>query len=116
MNDYVKHMREKVGHDVIMVVGCGVFVYRDGKVLLQRRKDDGCWAIHGGSMDIGETTEEAARRELVRRNRAGGRRAGAFGRVFWTRYDAYLSRWRQGIYCGRYLHLSRFFGKSPGRD
>jgi|GEM_PF-109043 len=65
MNDYIKDIRRKVGHDMIIVVGCGVIVYKDGKVLLQRRRDNGMWAIHGGCMEIGETTEETARRELL---------------------------------------------------
>jgi len=64
MSDYIKYIREKVGHDMIIMVGCGVFVYKDGKVLLQRRRDNGCWAMHGGGMEIGETTEETAKREL----------------------------------------------------
>ncbi|MCL2375931.1 MAG: NUDIX hydrolase [Defluviitaleaceae bacterium] len=64
MSDYIRYIREKVGHDVVIMVGCGVFVYKDGKLLLQRRKDSGCWAMHGGSMEIGETTEETASREL----------------------------------------------------
>jgi len=64
MSDYIKYIREKVGHDRIIVVGSGVFVYKDGKLLLQRRKDNKCWAIHGGIVDIGEIVEDAAKREL----------------------------------------------------
>ena len=64
MNNYIKTMREKVGHDMLIMVGAGVFVYKDGKVLLQKRKDNGSWAQHGGAMEIGETLEDAARREL----------------------------------------------------
>ena len=65
MSDYIKYIREKVGNDLILLVGCSIFVYRDGKVLLQRRRDNGCWGSHGGYMELGETTEEAARRELL---------------------------------------------------
>ena len=64
MADYIKYIREKVGHDRVIIVGSGVFVYKDGKLLLQRRKDNNCWAIHGGSVDIGEVVEDAAKREL----------------------------------------------------
>ena len=64
MADYIKYIREKVGHDRIILVGSGVFVYKDRKLLLQRRKDNNCWAIHGGCVDIGEIVEEAAKREL----------------------------------------------------
>ena len=65
MSDYIRYIRKKVGCDMIIMVGCGVFVYHGGKVLLQRRKDNGLWAIHGGGLDIGETTEDAAARELL---------------------------------------------------
>lgn len=34
------------------------------KVLLQRRGDDNNWCIPGGGMDLGETVEEAAKREV----------------------------------------------------
>lgn len=64
MNDYVRTMREKIGHDPLILVGAGVFVYRDGRVLLQQRRDNGCWSDHGGCMEIGETPEQTARREL----------------------------------------------------
>ena len=64
MDGYIKSMREKVGHDTIIMVGAVVFIHKDGKVLLQKRKDNNCWASHGGAMEIGETIEETARREL----------------------------------------------------
>jgi 8-oxo-dGTP pyrophosphatase MutT (NUDIX family) len=64
MNDYIASIRAKIGHDRLLLVGAGVFVHRDGKLLLQRRRDDGSWGDHGGSLEIGETVEDAARREL----------------------------------------------------
>ena len=64
MSDYIKYIREKVGNDLIMLVGCSIYIYLDGKVLLQKRRDNGYWGSHGGYMELGETTEEAARREL----------------------------------------------------
>jgi 8-oxo-dGTP pyrophosphatase MutT (NUDIX family) len=64
MNDYIASIRAKIGHDRLLLVGAGVFVYHDGKLLLQRRRDDGSWGDHGGSMELGETLEETARREL----------------------------------------------------
>ena len=64
MSDYVKYIREKVGNDLIILVGASVYIYHNGKVLLQRRIDNGCWGSNGGYMEMGETTEEAARREL----------------------------------------------------
>jgi len=33
-------------------------------MLLQKRKDNGCWGYHGGCLELGERIEDAARREL----------------------------------------------------
>lgn len=62
--DYVSEIRKKIGHDKLIMVGAATIIYRDGKILLQMRKDNGCWAIHGGGVEMGEIVEEAAKREL----------------------------------------------------
>ena len=49
-------------------VGVGVIVFRDKEVLLVKRNKDpnkGQWSIPGGRQMIGETTAEAAQRELL---------------------------------------------------
>lgn len=48
-------------------VGVGAVVVRDGRVLLIRRgipPSEGLWAIPGGSLELGETLQEGAEREL----------------------------------------------------
>jgi len=62
--EYIKKIREKVGNDIVIMPCAAVFVYKGRKLLLQKRKDNLCWAIHGGSIEIGEKTEAAAAREL----------------------------------------------------
>lgn len=63
--DYIKEMRKEVGHAPLMVTGCGVIIENDkGEILLQKRRDNGCWAILGGSMEIGEKFVETAKREV----------------------------------------------------
>ena len=62
---YVSDIRKKIGHDKLILVGAGIIIYKDGKILLQMRNDNGCWAIHGGAVEIGEVVEEAAKRELL---------------------------------------------------
>ena len=57
-------MRKYIGHERLLLVGSGVLPYKDGRVLLQKRRDNGLWADHGGCVEIGETLEETARREL----------------------------------------------------
>jgi 8-oxo-dGTP pyrophosphatase MutT (NUDIX family) len=39
-------------------------VFRKGKILLIRRQDNGLWAVPGGLSEVGETTSQAALREL----------------------------------------------------
>jgi 8-oxo-dGTP diphosphatase len=49
------------------IVGIGIVVIRDDSVLLVRRgkpPNVGAWTLPGGAQEIGETTEQAARREL----------------------------------------------------
>jgi mutator protein MutT len=64
MLDYIKHLRSFVGHAPLLVVAAGAIIYKDNRILLQKRADNGKWAIHGGCLEPGETIEEAAMREL----------------------------------------------------
>lgn len=64
MTDYISRMRKYIGHDTLMLACVGVFVHKNGKLLLQKRRDNGCWSDHGGCVEIGEKVEEAAKREL----------------------------------------------------
>jgi len=64
MTEYIRKMRSHIGHDTLILVGVGVFIHKDGKLLLQRRRDNNCWADHGGCVEIGEKVEDTARREL----------------------------------------------------
>ncbi|MGE5309669.1 MAG: nucleotide triphosphate diphosphatase NUDT15 [Sphaerimonospora mesophila] len=48
-------------------VGIGVFIFRDGKFLMQQRRGshgEGTWSIPGGHMEFGETPEQTAIREV----------------------------------------------------
>ena len=63
--NYIMDLRRKIGHEVIMTVGCGVLIENEkGQLLLQKRSDTGQWCVPGGAMEIGETYEEAAKREI----------------------------------------------------
>lgn len=61
---YIMDLRKIVGHRKLLMPGAGVFVYRDGCILLQKRRDNGLWADHGGAVELSERVEDAARREL----------------------------------------------------
>ncbi len=61
---YISDIRKKVGHDpVFMPFSCGVIV-KNNAILFQKRADDGTWSLHGGSLEFGETFEDALKREL----------------------------------------------------
>lgn len=49
-----------------LVVAVAVIVRNDdGKLLMIQRSDNGLWAVPGGAQDIGETTRQAAIREVA---------------------------------------------------
>ena len=65
MADYISWLRSKVGHEkVILVFAGGCLLNDEGKVLLQKRGDSGKWGFPGGAIELGETPEETAVREL----------------------------------------------------
>ncbi|UWX65423.1 NUDIX domain-containing protein [Deinococcus rubellus] len=62
---YLSELRAVVGPRPLFSVGASSVVQDEtGRVLLQRRGDDGLWGLPGGGLEPGETFEEAARREL----------------------------------------------------
>lgn len=62
--DYVKNLREMVGHRPLILPGAVVIIENDrGEILLQHRRD-GDWGLPGGLMELGESYEETARREV----------------------------------------------------
>jgi len=65
MANYIMDLRRLVGQRTLMMMGASVIVEDgDGRVLLQRRSDNGLRGYHGGAVEIDERVEDAARREL----------------------------------------------------
>lgn len=64
MPDYLKFIREKIGNAPIIGATTATIIYKDQKILLQKRSDNGLWALHGGFINLGETIEEGMKREL----------------------------------------------------
>ncbi|MCI7677550.1 MAG: NUDIX hydrolase [Streptococcus orisratti] len=63
--DYISYIRSKVGHDkVLLTFAGGILSDDEGRVLLQLRGDKKTWAIPGGSMELGESTLDTAKREF----------------------------------------------------
>lgn len=62
--NYITEMRKDVGHAPLIVISCGIIIENDkGEILLQKRRDNGLWALIGGSMEIGEKFIEVVKRE-----------------------------------------------------
>ena len=62
---YVKFLRQYVGNAPILTAGTGLLVFNDKKeVLMQLRTDYNAWGFPGGAMELGESFEETAKREL----------------------------------------------------
>lgn len=58
-------MRQYVGHEPILTAGVGLFVFNENKeVLMQLRTDYNQWGFPGGAMELGESFEQTAKREL----------------------------------------------------
>ena len=65
MSSYIMDLRKVVGHRPLLQVGASVIVEDDkGRILLQLRSDNNCWGYAGGSVELDEEVEEAAKREL----------------------------------------------------
>lgn len=63
--DYIHWLRSKVGHEKVILVFAGGCIFNEkGEVLLQRRGDFGKWGFPGGAVELGETPEQAAVREV----------------------------------------------------
>ena len=61
---YISDIRKKVGHSPVFMPFAACVIIKNNKILLQKRTDDGTWAFHGGSLELGETFREALDREL----------------------------------------------------
>ena len=61
---YISEMRAKVGHAPIFMPAAACVIIKDDKILLQKRVDNGLWALHGGSLEFHETFLDAMKREV----------------------------------------------------
>ena len=65
MSGYIMDLRASLGHRPLIQVGASVIVVDErGRLLLQKRADNHCWCYCGGSLELFENAEDAAKREL----------------------------------------------------
>ncbi|KAB2331260.1 NUDIX hydrolase [Bacillus mesophilum] len=63
---YISELRKQIGSRPIISVGATISVMnQNNEVLFQHRSDTLDWGLPGGSMELGETLEEVALRELA---------------------------------------------------
>ena len=80
-------------------VGAEAAVFRNGRMLLIKREDDGLWAMPGGVTDVGETWAQSAERELREETGVTGKATqllGVFDSRLWgsrAKYHIYASVW-----------------------
>ncbi|WP_223588885.1 NUDIX hydrolase [Neobacillus bataviensis] len=61
---YIEDLRKIIGTRPLILVGAVVAaIDKEGKILLQKRPE-GIWALPGGLLELGESAEDAGRREV----------------------------------------------------
>ena len=62
---YILDLRKKLGSRPLIMAGAGGIIKNNkNEILLGKRTDNGYWDYPAGSMEIGESFEECARREV----------------------------------------------------
>jgi 8-oxo-dGTP pyrophosphatase MutT (NUDIX family) len=61
---YVRAIRAKIGHDLLMLQSVTVILFDDDRLLLAQNGDTGLWMTIGGAIDPDEAPADAAVREF----------------------------------------------------
>ena len=65
MDEYIKKVRKKVGHDKLILNYAGCIIFdNQNRLLLQKRSDCEKWGFLGGMVESGESVSETAVREV----------------------------------------------------
>ncbi|NDI35765.1 NUDIX hydrolase [Chengkuizengella sediminis] len=62
--NYVMELRKLVGNRPLILTGSVVLVINKNNELLLQHRSDGGWGLPGGLMELGESLEDTARREV----------------------------------------------------
>ncbi|MBE6082655.1 MAG: NUDIX domain-containing protein [Tissierellaceae bacterium] len=66
MTDYIGDLRKLIGTRPIIMCGANVILLNDqGQILLHHRIDRDWWGLPGGAMELGESFEQTAKREVL---------------------------------------------------
>jgi len=70
MSPYIRQLRSRVGHDLLLLPGVAAVVRdREGRLLLQEKSSGEGWSLPAGAIEPGETPEQAVRREVLEETR-----------------------------------------------
>ena len=98
---YIMNLRKVVGHRPLIMPGAGVFVINDkGEILLEKRADNGMWDFPAGAMELGESFEECARREVLEETGIKCGELEFFGAVSGKNYYNVYPNGDQAYFCG----------------
>lgn len=65
MKEYIKNLRDFVGHQPLLLCGASVIIFNTkGQVLMLERTDNKCWCFPGGAVEPGENVRDTAKREV----------------------------------------------------
>jgi ADP-ribose pyrophosphatase YjhB (NUDIX family) len=62
---YIEELREAVGSRPLNLAGVAVAVFNEQRQILLQQRRNGIWGVPGGFVELGESTEEAGRREVL---------------------------------------------------
>lgn len=62
--EYYKYLREYVGHRPVILPGSVVIIVNEQNEILLQKRHNGNWGLPGGLMELGESFEAVAKREI----------------------------------------------------
>lgn len=66
VKNYIKTLRQKVGHEpIILNFAGGILANSKNEILLQKRSDFNAWGLPGGALEFGESAPKACVREFL---------------------------------------------------
>lgn len=101
MDNYIKKLRKKVGHDELILnyAGC-IIADEKSRILLQKRSDCEKWGFLGGMLELGESAEETAVREVKEESGLDVRVVSLFGV-----YSKYFAEFSNGDKVQTIVHM-----------
>lgn len=61
---YIEQLRKLIGNQPLILPGAVALVINDKNQYLLQQRPEGIWSLPGGVMELGESAEETARREV----------------------------------------------------